>query len=78
MWFEHPENSFSGFWREHIVTKGPDVLFDVYEDTPNRITLFCTEFFGKLFTVVSILKSNPYQAEYRRVIDEVNNLINNC
>jgi hypothetical protein len=71
VWFEHPEGSFtSGNWKEHIVVNGPDVLFDVYLNTPQELILIFTEFFGKELTAVSILKSDPYKANYRRVIDK--------
>ena len=54
IYLEHPEEGLSKTpWTEHVITKGPDVMFEVIEHNsyPNSLIIFGAEFFNKALTV---------------------------
>lgn len=50
VWLEHPEEGLNKLpWDEHVLTSGPDVMFDLIEhpNYPDSYIVFASEFFGK-------------------------------
>ena len=48
IWLEHPEDGIASVpWTEHLITTGPDVCTSIYtfEEFPDEIVLFASEFF---------------------------------
>lgn len=69
VWYKHPEFFYGSgnLWEEHIVTKGPDVMFDVqtiqgYEG----IIVFASEFFNKRLTIYQVVNG---KVGLSRIID---------
>ena len=59
VWLEHPEGGLASTpWKEHVLTKGPDVMFDVIEhpSNPDSYFLFASEFFNKELSMYEIDK----------------------
>jgi hypothetical protein len=60
VYFEHPEDGLKTLpWKEHIITKGPDVIFDLinHPSHPDSYIVFAAEFFNKELTMYEICKS---------------------
>jgi hypothetical protein len=55
VWFEHPVEGLNKLpWTEHVLTSGPDVMFDVQtkiKGYENSLVVFASEFFNKKLTV---------------------------
>ena len=55
VWFEHPVEGLNKLpWTEHVLTSGPDVMFDVQtkiKGYENSLVIFASEFFNKKLTV---------------------------
>ena len=75
VWFEHPEEGLNKLpWTEHVVTAGPDVMFDVKDNLKgyeNSFIVFASEFFSKKLTVYEFGKGaqNAGKLINSRVID---------
>ena len=67
VWFEHPEGGLNaGYWKEHVIHSGPDVIFEVVTNLPgyeNSLIIFAAEFFNKRVTVYEI--QNAEVVNYR-------------
>lgn len=67
VWFEHPEGGLgTGYWAEHVLHKGPDVMFEVVQNLPGyeeSLIIFAAEFFNKKMTVYEI--QNAEVVNYR-------------
>lgn len=69
VWYKHPEDFYGSgdTWEENILTKGPDVMFDVqtiqgYEG----IIVFASEFFNKRVTLYQVING---KVGLSRIID---------
>jgi hypothetical protein len=55
VWFEQPVEGLNKLpWTEHIISKGPDVIFDIQTNLKgheNSVVVFATEFFNKKLSV---------------------------
>lgn len=55
VWFKHPVGGLSSIpWAEHVITEGPDVIFEVIQNLKgyeNTFIVFASEFFNKRLTV---------------------------
>lgn len=54
IWLQNPGNNTStngGYWKEFILTDGPDIDFDLVEVSPGQIIVFAAQFFGKQLSV---------------------------
>ena len=74
VWFEHPEkNALRGGWKEHVISKGPDVSFIVDRLTKKDdiIHIISCEFFSKrmMLTEMKIGIPEP-KINFRRIIDD--------
>jgi hypothetical protein len=49
IWLEHPEEGLQKTpWNEHLITQGPDVMFELHEFSayPDSYIIFSAEFFS--------------------------------
>ena len=75
VWFEHPAEGLNKLpWTEHVVTAGPDVMFEVKDNLKgyeNSFVVFASEFFNKKLTVYEFGKGavNGGKLINSRVID---------
>ena len=70
VWYEHPEGGLLHTpWNEKVITKGPDVMFEVVQNLPgyeDSLILFASEFFNKKLTVYQIKNAEVVNS---RIID---------
>lgn len=60
IWLEHPEEGLQKTpWAEHIVTQGPDVIFEAHElsQYPDSYIIFSAEFFSHKLQVYQVSKN---------------------
>ncbi len=74
VWFKHPTGGLSQTpWTEHVITSGPDVMFEVIDNMKGyegSFVVFASEFFNKKLTVYQFGKgANAGQLMNSRVID---------
>lgn len=55
VWLHHPAGGLNTLpWAETVVTKGPDVMFDVIPGSSDSIIIFASEFFNHKLTVYEV------------------------
>ena len=74
VWYQHPvDGLLTTPWPETIITKGPDVMFDLayIKGHDNSLIVFASEFFNHKLTVYEITKRHGKLLRSRIIDDSI-------